>query len=158
MPAVMESLLGKMFIGYKGMPVFNKPCDFRGCQHRQNPIATMEYWFPRWFMSMNMKLHLKYLPREGPQLQLATIRRIPDSSQSITFAMKGDIEGLKYLFSQGLALPTDVSDSRGFSLVRVSFFRLLHIWILKLWVVGALWRYASVRNGTVLAQSGGTCG
>ena len=68
---------------------------------------------------MNMKLQLKYLPMVGPQLQLVTTRRVPDASPAITFAMKGDIEGLRYLFSQGSASPRDVSDSRGFSLVRV---------------------------------------
>lgn len=120
-PRVLESLLGKMFVGYSGFPVLNKPCDFRGCIDKQTPTANMEYWFPGWFVSMNMKLQLKHLPMTGPQLQLATARRVPDASQSITFAMKGNIEGLQYLFSQGLASPRDVSDSRAYSLVRVSF-------------------------------------
>ena len=56
----------------------------------------------------------------GPQLQLPTKRKVPDAAQSIWFALKGDIDGLKNLFSQGLASPRDVSDSRGFSLVMVS--------------------------------------
>jgi hypothetical protein len=55
----------------------------------------------------------------GPQLQLPTQMKVPDTAQSIRFAMKGDIDGLMYLFSQGLASPRDVSNSRGFSLVRV---------------------------------------
>jgi len=119
-PGMMESVLGKMFVGYSGLPVLNRPCDFRGCKDRQNATATMEYWFPRWFVSMNLKLYLTYLPWTGPQFQLSTIRRIPDDSQSITFAMQGNIDGLKYMFSQGLVGPRDVSDSRGFTLMRVS--------------------------------------
>lgn len=31
-PGIMESLLGKMFVGYAGFPVINKLCDFRGCR------------------------------------------------------------------------------------------------------------------------------
>lgn len=117
---MMESMLGKMFVGYSGLPVLNKPCDFRGCRDRQKATATMEYWFPWWFVSMNLKLHLMCLPSTGPQFQLSTTRRVPDDSQSISFAMQGNIDGLKYLFSQGMVGPRDVSESRGFTLMRVS--------------------------------------
>lgn len=55
----------------------------------------------------------------GPQLQLPTQVTVPDAAQSIRFAVKGDIDGLKDLFSQRLASPRDKSISRGFSLVRV---------------------------------------
>lgn len=118
-PGMMESVLGKMFVGYSGLPVLNKPCDFRVCRDRQKANATMEYWFPWWFVSINVKLHLMYMPRSGPQIQLSTTRRIPDDSQSITFAMQGNIDGLRYLFNRKLAGPRDVSDSRGFTLMRV---------------------------------------
>lgn len=55
----------------------------------------------------------------GPQRQFPTRMKVSDTAQSILFAMKGDIDGLKYLFSQGFASPRDVSDSRGFSLISV---------------------------------------
>lgn len=44
--------------------------------------------------------------------------RVPDTAQSIFYAIQGNIDGLKYLFSHNLASPMDVSVSRGFSLVR----------------------------------------
>ncbi|KAL8754782.1 MAG: hypothetical protein Q9199_004117 [Rusavskia elegans] len=40
--------------------------------------------------------------------------------------MQGDIDGLKYLFSQGLAGPRDVSDSRGFTLMRWALYGGMH--------------------------------
>jgi hypothetical protein len=120
-PRMMESILGKLFVGYTGLPIFNNPCDFRGCKHQHHPSATVEYWFPWWFVAMNMKLQFTHLPMAGPQFQLSTTRRVPDTSQSIIFAMQGNIEGLKYLFSSGLASPRDVSDSRGYSLMRAGF-------------------------------------
>lgn len=119
-PRMMESVLGKLFLGYSGFPVLNTPCDFRDCKDRQNAAATIEYWFPKWFVSMNLKLYLTHLPRTGPQFQLSTTRRVPDDSLSIAYAMQGNIDGLKFLFSQGLSNPRDVSDSRGFTLLRVS--------------------------------------
>lgn len=60
-----------------------------------------------------------YVLNNRPQQQLVVPVMIPDAAQSIVFAMKGDIDGLKYLFSLGQASPNDTSHSRGFSLLRV---------------------------------------
>ncbi|GFF56429.1 hypothetical protein IFM46972_10511 [Aspergillus udagawae] len=125
-PGIMESIFGKVFIGYTGLPILNKQCDFRGCKDRQKSAVTMEYWLPWWFVSKNLRLYIKDLPTTGPQLQLSTARRVPDASQSIAFAMQGNIEGLKYLFAQGLASPRDVSNSRGYSLVRWALYGGMH--------------------------------
>lgn len=125
-PGLMEGLLGRMFIGYSGLPLSKEPCDFRGCQDRQHATATVEYWFPSWFVSMNLRLHLTCLPRSGPEFQLSTTQRVADDSQSITFAMEGNIEGLKHLFTQGLAGPRDVSDSRGYTLMRWALYGGMH--------------------------------
>jgi hypothetical protein len=119
-PGITEKLIGKMFVGYAGLPFLKKRCDFKGCTHQRAPNFVMEYWFPWWFVALNVKLDIKYLPNAGPQFQLTTSRRVPDTSQSIMFVMQRNIEGLKYLFSHGLASVRDVSDSRGFTLMRVS--------------------------------------
>lgn len=119
-PGILESIFGKAFIGYTGLPILNNRCDFRGCRDQQKSAVTMEYWLLWWFVSKNLRLYIKDLSPTGPQLQLSTARRVSDASQSIAFAMQGNIEGLKYLFDQGLASPRDVSNSRGYSLVRVS--------------------------------------
>ncbi|KAI9766861.1 MAG: hypothetical protein M1839_004748 [Geoglossum umbratile] len=50
--------------------------------------------------------------------QLDTLRRVSDTAQCVNFALNGNIEGLKYLFSHGLAPPRDVSTTRGYSLLR----------------------------------------
>lgn len=125
-PGMVEAMVGRIFIGYSGLPLMKKPCDFRGCEDRRRATATVEYWFPSWFVSMNAKLHLTYLPRVGPEYQLSTIRRVADDSPSITFAMQGNIEGLKHLFAQGLAGPRDVSDSRGYTLMRWALYGGMH--------------------------------
>ncbi|KAJ5776448.1 uncharacterized protein N7511_001459 [Penicillium nucicola] len=86
----------------------------------------MEYWFPWWFVSVNTRIHFQYMPNAGPQFQLSTTRRVPDTAQSVNFATQGNIEGLKYLFSQGISSPRDVSDSRGFSLIRWALYGGMH--------------------------------
>ncbi|KAK6352273.1 hypothetical protein TWF730_009103 [Orbilia blumenaviensis] len=125
-PSFMESLIGKLFIGYTGSPFVNQKCDFVGCRHKQTASATVEYWFPWWFVMKNLQINVKFIPHSGPQLQLSTVRRVPDDSVSISYAMKGNIEGLQYLFSQGLASPRDVSDSRSYSLMRWALYGGMH--------------------------------
>lgn len=125
-PGLLEGVLGRMFIGYSGLPLPKEPCNFRGCQDRRHATATVEYWFPSWLVSMNLKLHLTCLPRVGPEFQLSMVNRVPDTSQSIIFAMQGNIEGLKNLFTQGLAGPRDVSDSRGYTLMRWALYGGMH--------------------------------
>ncbi|KAM7215308.1 ankyrin [Rhypophila decipiens] len=125
-PGIMESLLGTMFVGYSGLPVLNKPCDFRGCRHQQHASASIEYWFPWWLVSKNIKIQFKYLPNVGPQLQLATLRRVPDTALSVAYARQGNIDGLRFLFHDGLASPRDISDSRGFSLIRWALYGGMH--------------------------------
>lgn len=57
-------------------------------------------------------------PNIGTLLQLGTPRRVPDTAQCVSYALHGDIVGLKYLFENGLASPRDVSSTRGYSVLR----------------------------------------
>ena len=59
-----------------------------------------------------------YQPNTGALFQLQSLRSVPDNAQCVHFALNGDIVGLKYLFSRGLASPRDVSPGRGYTLLR----------------------------------------
>ncbi|KAL8806006.1 MAG: hypothetical protein Q9200_005212 [Gallowayella weberi] len=81
---------------------------------------SFEYWFPLGFMwSQIVRLRLTYESNLGPRFEMSTLRRVPDSAQCVTFALNGDIDGLKDLFRRGLASPRDVSTTRGYSVLRV---------------------------------------
>jgi hypothetical protein len=56
----------------------------------------------------------------SPEPPIPIEMEVPDTAQSIRYAMEGNIDGLKDLFSKGFASPRDVSITRRFSLVRVS--------------------------------------
>lgn len=55
-------------------------------------------------------------PRPPPRIR----RVVMDTAESIRLAIAGDTQGLRRLFEQGLARSDDVSQSRGFTLIRVS--------------------------------------
>lgn len=79
----------------------------------------VEYWFPLGFVWPKiMRVQMMYQPHIGPQFELSTLRRVPDSAQYVNFALNGNIDGLKDPFKKGLASPGDVSTTRGYSVLR----------------------------------------
>jgi hypothetical protein len=48
------------------------------------------------------------------------MRRIPDNAAAVSYAISGNIDKMKDLFSRGLASPHDVSDTRAYTPLRVS--------------------------------------
>lgn len=120
-PGFMDRVLGQLFVGYSGLPILSSKCDKENCSKSQNAQVSVEYWFPLGFCwSQIVRLQLGYQASIGPQMSLSTLRRVPDSAPCVTFALNGDIEGLKELFARGLASPRDVSTTRGYSILRVS--------------------------------------
>ena len=118
-PAILDRVIGQLFVGYSGIPGLSPRCDDESCQISQTARIDLEYWFPLdFFWSQIVRLRVGYEPNIGPQFQLSTLRRVPDSAQSVEFAMGGNVDGLKDLFSRGQASPRDVSSTRGYSLLR----------------------------------------
>jgi hypothetical protein len=127
-PAIVDRILGQLFVGYSGFPLLSSTCDAEECEKPQGPRVSLEYWFPLGlFWSQIFRLQIGYRPVFGPQMSLSTLRRVPDSAQSVNFALNGNIEGLKDLFIRGLASPRDVSTTRGYSVLRVSSHCLLEL-------------------------------
>ena len=117
-PGILNSILGRLFIGYSGFPVLNPKCDNGECSGTHDKQVTAEYWFPTGVWSGIVRMQAVMSLNGGPSLSLDVLRRIPDSSTSVDFAQKGDIKGLQHLFRDGLASPRDISASRGYSLLR----------------------------------------
>ncbi|KAJ5158820.1 uncharacterized protein N7500_008471 [Penicillium coprophilum] len=118
-PALVNRVLGQLFVGYSGIPYFSPKCNLLACNKSRNRQVSLEYWFPFAFLSSAIvRLQVGYQPNIGTLLHLDTLRRVPDTAQCVSFALNGNIDGLKYLFSNGLASPRDVSTTRGYSVLR----------------------------------------
>lgn len=119
-PSLLSRVLGQLFVEHAGIPVISTKCDRTTCINAQGSQLCVEYWFPLgFFWSKIIRLHLAYQSNLGPSLQLRTLQRVPDSAPAVNFAISGNIEGLQELFRRGAASPQDVSDTRGYSLIRV---------------------------------------
>ncbi|KAI4187971.1 MAG: hypothetical protein LQ346_005403 [Caloplaca aetnensis] len=118
-PGFVDRVLGQVFVGYTGLPGLNTNCNVGTCQKTQSPSMSFEYWFPLGFVwSQIVRLRFTYEQNLGPHFEISTLRRVSDSAQCVTFALNGDIDGLKDLFRRGLASPRDVSSTRGYSVLR----------------------------------------
>ena len=118
-PGLIDRVFGQLFVGYAGLPLVNAKCDADWCEKNQAAQVSVEYWFPLGFVwSKILRLQMTYQPHIGPQFELNTLRRVPDSAQCVNFALQGNIDSLKYLFKKGLASPRDVSTTRGYSVLR----------------------------------------
>ena len=118
-PNLFTKFLGKLFVGYAGLPCVTPPCDTEGCDRRQDLSVSAEYWFPMGFCwSQIVRTQFSYDSNLGPSFTLATFRQIPDDAPAVAFALTGDVNGLKTLFASGQASPRDVSATRGYTLLR----------------------------------------
>ena len=118
-PALVDRVFGHMFVGYTGLPFLKSKCDTSSCEMSQPAQVNLEYWFPLgFFWSKILRVQMTYQNHLGPQFELSTLRRVPDSAQCVSFALNGNVEGLKELFKRGLASPCDVSSTRGYSILR----------------------------------------
>ncbi|PSN60504.1 hypothetical protein BS50DRAFT_200893 [Corynespora cassiicola Philippines] len=108
-PKMLNHILGKLFIGYTGLPYLSPKCDNHVCAKFRASKISIEYWFPLGMLSSTIvRLQAGYQASTGSMFQLQTFRSVPDGAECINFALNGNIEGLKYLFSKGLASPRDV--------------------------------------------------
>ena len=120
-PGLVDRVFGQMFVGYAGVPFLNPKCNIASCENSQAADVSFEYWFPLGFVwSQIIRFRLIYQPNVGPQFELRSLRRVPDNAQCVTFALNGNVEGLKDLFRRGLASPRDISTTRGYSVLRAS--------------------------------------
>lgn len=119
-PAILNRLLGQLFVSYSGIPGITPKCDYDDCKQSGAPKVQAEFWFPASiFWSKILQVEASYQAATGPSLQLRTYRHVPDSAPAVNYTINGNIDALKALFAQGLASPIDVSDTRGYSLLRV---------------------------------------
>ncbi|KAK3935168.1 ankyrin repeat-containing domain protein [Diplogelasinospora grovesii] len=117
-PAILNNILGRLFVGYSGLPVLSPKCDDEECRGARTKQVSMEYWFPISIWPTIVRIQLALSINGGPSLHLETLRRVPDASQCVGFAQNGNIRGLQHLFRHGLASPRDVSSGRGYTLLR----------------------------------------
>lgn len=108
-PLSISGLLGQLFIGYKALPMIPTLCTDSSCQKDKVPTVRISYRFPPWWIRHRlMILRAQYQAWQGPEIALEFPRILPPNAQIfIQTSINGSVEGVKELFSKGLASPKD---------------------------------------------------
>ena len=106
-PRLWSHLLGLLFIGYTGIPYISPGCNIHGCTQRSCPTTLITYLFPSWLLARILILVVRFSSIGGLEFNLRVPRVVSHSSVIFDLCEKGDIEGVKGLFRQGLASPLD---------------------------------------------------
>jgi hypothetical protein len=117
----VSGILGQLFVEHTGSPTLRNKCDMPTCSNARASSLYAQHWVSfGGSCSQAVRFYTAYQTRSRPPLQLRILRRVPDSAPAVSFAMSGNIQGLQDLFCRGAASPQDVSDTRGYSLLRVN--------------------------------------
>ena len=107
-PLFLRSALGMLFTGYSGYPhdILGQ-CNTPTCQGSTGFHVSVTYVFPLWFVrkAISISLVRDSFDRISGSLSV----RLPTSPDSDVFRLAdmNDVDGLKRLFSKGLATPND---------------------------------------------------
>ena len=108
-PHLLSNILGRLFMGYSGFPIstFQK-CSEARCPARRNLQIYVDYVFPSWLLSSNFALSLMAVPH-NISVSLNFKKVVPAGAEIFRLIILEDIEGLKSLFSKGLASPNVIN-------------------------------------------------
>lgn len=123
-PSLLNSFIGRLFIGYSGNFIGGRRCSEPGCAaygSESSLKAEVKYYFPSWFFTKVLVAHFSST-RAQPTISIRMRNIIPLNSQFYFTVQHGNIPELKRMFEQRLAHPNDIGGLYGDSPLHVSLF------------------------------------
>lgn len=118
-PQMLQSVLGKMFVGYASLPLLTPSCDNRRCQGSSEGYLQVNYYFPQWFLARILSLVVRFQDAQTPEVSLRMLN-VRSSCESIfRYAGSGDVDSIQFLLAQEKGSVLDVTDDSGHSLLHV---------------------------------------
>lgn len=105
---LVPSPFGTLSGSFSGLPLLTRRCTEHSCKNREGPSVNIVYRFPSWFWSRLIAVTMKSIPICGPEINVRFPREVMPSKLYLR-AMHGDTQGVKSLFTEGLASPWDVN-------------------------------------------------
>jgi ankyrin repeat protein len=114
-PAIINRLLGCLFVGYTSLPFLSPACTERRCLRQTSPSIHINFYFPSWFLMRVLSVMVTYSSSTGPEVLLRIPPVCPPNADIIFYSCTGNVRGLKSLFEKRLASPYDVEYGTGVS-------------------------------------------
>jgi hypothetical protein len=119
-PNLLAQVFGFMLIGYSSSPPDREGCTEKFCTRDSRTPTRIIYHFPTWLVARYFCLDIMTHCND-PQFSLKFPQIVADNSDVFQFAKVGDTEGIRSLFSKGLASPDVINSSWGVALLNVCF-------------------------------------
>lgn len=114
------SPLGFLFMCLSGGKYSLQACDEPRCLRKQNLTMKMAYVFPPWLLAQAICLMFTISCLGKPKFTPRWSATFSGDAKIFTFAIDGDLEGLRKLFEEKAASPHDVAVSTGRTALHVS--------------------------------------
>ncbi len=117
-PYILAPVFGNLFLPRSFFYWSFASCDVQTCRRRQRncQMTTLKYFFPSWFIAVDMKIRLESFP---VQFCLQTPRRVSRTSPLFLAIAHSDIEGVRELLLSHRGSVNDV-DPHGRGVLHVS--------------------------------------
>ena len=119
-PKWLNPLLGRLFVGYAGLPILTRSCDKISCHRRLEPSMSLCYYFPFWFAQRILQAYLYFPYHGGIEQRLRVSRIVWAGSDIFAKARSGDVEGVKALLSSRESSPFDINTTYGDTAFKVN--------------------------------------
>ncbi|KAL8689868.1 MAG: hypothetical protein Q9218_004556 [Villophora microphyllina] len=70
LPHIAENFIGRLFLGYAGVPLLTQKCNTLACRQNSPAIVKLAYRFPYWIWQRALNMVFTYSSKTGPQLVL----------------------------------------------------------------------------------------
>ena len=122
-PALLQPLVGRLFIGYYGNPTnVMSSCSIPTCESQPGFRGCVQYYFPLWFCSKVLEIATCASRAQEPIVSL-TVRGVqPVNSEIWMRIWKDDDQAIHGILRSGLARPNDTQQQSGLSLLTVRRF------------------------------------
>ncbi|KAF4981976.1 hypothetical protein FZEAL_2322 [Fusarium zealandicum] len=111
---MLETILGRLFVGYSGLSLRSQKCDLETCEQQQPSPTTLTYFFPRWFVDSAISVALSQSVGT-PTLNIKVRRPCSETNRLFALSRCEGVDGIRELFSSRAASPDDLDHRGGWS-------------------------------------------
>ncbi|KAL9112793.1 MAG: hypothetical protein Q9187_007725, partial [Circinaria calcarea] len=107
-PALLHKAIGTLFLGYCGYPMMGlQNCTNTDCLSQSSFRTYVHYLFPSWILAKILIITLASSSLDKISVSLTVRRIVSPGAEIFRLTQSDDVDGLKRLFSKGLASPND---------------------------------------------------
>jgi len=108
-PNWLANAVGMLLLRWQRSPQTCKRPSCRNCSKATRKTMRIQYYLPWWMMGRIVQLESGYNASRRLTISFKTSHIVPEDSNVFLLAQHNNLDGIKKLFSQGLASPFDVS-------------------------------------------------